>query len=83
MLSDLRSSGRIVGTKQVLKALSGGCVEQVFIALDADQFLQSKLCAACDDAGVQYTEVSSMKELGTACGIDVGSACAAVTKEPR
>ncbi len=72
---------RIVGTKQVLKALAAGELERVYLAMDAEPFLLNKLKAACVEHGVQAEEVPTMKELGQQCKIDVGAACAGERKE--
>ena len=78
MMEDLRRPDRIVGTKQVLKAIACGSLKRVYIAKDVDAFLHSRLTEACEKAKVEYVWVESMKNLGTACGIDVGAACAGI-----
>ncbi len=72
---------RIVGTKQVLKALAAGELERVYLAMDAEPFLLNKLKAACSAHGIQIEQVPTMKELGQQCKIDVGAACAGERKE--
>jgi len=71
---------RIVGLKQVLKALEAGRLSRVYLARDAQAHLVAKVEQACRDAGAECVDVPSMKELGAACGIDVGAVCAG---EPR
>lgn len=71
---------RIVGTKQVLKALAADELELVYLALDAEPFLLNKLKAACHEHGVAVEQVPTMKELGQKCKIDVGAACAGERK---
>jgi len=68
----------LVGTKQVLRQLKAGALARVYVALDAEAYLQNKLGAACKEYGVEITFVPTMRELGARCGIDVGAACAGV-----
>ncbi len=75
---DLIGDKRLVGTKQVLRALTDGRLTAVYIAEDADAALKKKIADACIDAGVTVRKAPSMLELGIACGINVGAACAAV-----
>jgi large subunit ribosomal protein L7A len=67
--------------KQVLKAVSRCQLECVYIAADADEYLLDKLRNACNEAGIPVIEAGSMAELGEACGIDVGAACAGILKK--
>ena len=78
MLEELSGSERVVGTKQVLKGIANGEFRRVYIAEDADSFLQEKIAAASEKAGVELISVPTMKALGEACRIDVGAACAAL-----
>lgn len=80
-LEQLRSaSRRTVGTKQTLKAVQKGLTQAVFVAEDADQQMIVSLTEICSEKGVTLTLVATMKELGEACGIQVGAASAAVLK---
>jgi large subunit ribosomal protein L7A len=81
MLDGLRSPQRIAGMKQVLKAVTKHSLECVYIAADADEYLIEKLRNACGEAGIPVIEAESMAELGEACGIDVGAACAGILKK--
>ena len=67
---------RVVGIKQVKKALREGRALEVILADDADPALE----ASCREAGVKVTHTASMKELGRACAISVGAACAAFVR---
>ena len=46
--------------------------------MDADPLLTEPLVQLCREAGVCITEVRTMKELGRACAIAVGTAAAAI-----
>ena len=40
---------RVVGTKQVLRALNGGFAARVFLAKDADGFIYHRVNALCEE----------------------------------
>jgi len=81
MLSELEcASNKVVGTKQVLKALEGNTAKKVFVAEDIDPDLRAKLINAASAANCDLCSIQSMKELGKACGIQVGAAAAAILK---
>ena len=75
-----RESKKVVGIKQVKKALREGRALEVILADDADPALIEPLEGACLEAGVPTTRTASMKELGRACSIAVGAACAAYVR---
>lgn len=52
----------------------------VYLADDVEAFLKNKLKAVCYEYGVEIKSVPTMQELGEACGIDVGAACAGIPK---
>lgn len=77
----LRSGGRkVVGTKQVLRALKAGTVSRVYVGNDADTFIYQQIVRAAEDARVPCVRVPSMKELGMVCGVDVSTAAAGLLK---
>ena len=80
MLTDLKSSAKVVGAKQVRRALKDGRAHRVFLAGDADPQLIDPLREACRNSGVPVEESCSMRELGNACGIAVGAAVAALVR---
>lgn len=67
----------VVGKKQVIRALSKGEAEEVFLARDADTFIGREIREAVARHGAVLTEVDSMSVLGKACGIEIGAAVAA------
>lgn len=77
MLENLLHGNRVVGIKQLRRALAENRVKTVFLAQDADPALTQPIEAACREKGVDFRFVSTMKELGAACGISVGAAAAA------
>lgn len=68
----------IIGAKQTKKAIEQGMAQEVVIARDADGRITQSLTDLCRNHGVQVVYVDSMKELGKACGIEVGAATAAI-----
>lgn len=76
----LQASNLIVGTKQTVRALKSGHVQEVFVALDADPRITESVFLTAEEAGVPITKVDSMKKLGKACGIDVGATTVAIIR---
>ena len=52
----------------------------VYIAKDADNRVVGDIIKTCKEKQVELVYVSSMKELGKACKIDVSAASAALLK---
>lgn len=80
MLSELKTGPRVVGAKQVRRAVADGHAARVFLASDADPRVTSPIERLCEEKKVPVETAGSMAELGTACKIAVGSAAAAVLK---
>ena len=79
MLESLKNAPiRVVGSKQVLKAIAAGQLIRVYLADDADAFIAQKISEACTLHGIIAVRIPTMRELGEACAIDVGAACAGV-----
>ena len=78
MLNELEHAAKVVGVKQVRRALAGGRAGRVYLAKDADPQLIRPLKLLAEERGVEVVQAGSMKALGRACGIAVGTACAAV-----
>ena len=69
---------KTVGVKQTQRALEKGLVRRLFIAKDAEPHVLRSLVEWCANHDVDQTEVPTMKELGKSCGIEVGTAVAAI-----
>ena len=80
MAAELMTSPKVVGAKQVRRALGKGTVAKLYIAQNADPALLQPLVQSCVDAGIRVEQIATMKELGDACGIAVGAAVAALLK---
>ena len=74
------SAKRVVGTKQVTRALKAGTAARAYVANDADTFIFQQVIRAAEEAGVPCIRVETMKELGKASGVDVPAAAAALLK---
>ena len=79
-MEEHRGSKKVVGIKQVRKALREGRALEVILADDADPALTEPLEQTCREAGVKLSRAASMTELGRACSIAVGAACAAFVR---
>jgi large subunit ribosomal protein L7A len=76
----LQAKQIVVGTKQTVRALKEGKVQEVVIAEDADPFVIDKVMEAAKLANTPVTKVDSMKKLGKACKIQVGAAAVAIIR---
>ena len=81
MLNELKNSPKVVGIKQLRKALSRGALLRIFLADNADPALTEPIAAQAEAQGVPVERVSTMKELGQACSIAVGAAAAGLLRE--
>ena len=70
-----------IGTKQTMKLVEQDRAAEVYVALDADDKLVTRITSACRKKGIKCTQVATMDDLGKACGIDVGTAMAAIVIE--
>ena len=82
MSSELNTPAKVVGAKQTRRALTDGRAEKLFLAADADPRVTGPLLRLAQETGVPVQEIPTMKQLGAACGIAVGSAAAAVVRRP-
>ena len=77
MLEELSSKDKVVGLKQVQRAVSAGRAGRVFLACDADPRLTEPMEALCRASGITVVTDYTMAQLGRACSIAVGTAAAA------
>lgn len=73
-----QATALVIGLKQTIKAIEQGMVKEVFVAKDADARLTSKVVSLCREKTIPVDVVDSMRNLGKACGIEVGAAAAAI-----
>ena len=80
MLRKLETAKRVVGIKQVKRAILSGDAVTVFLAEDADPAMTEPLQALCEERSIETIRVESMQKIGRVCHIAVGSACAAILR---
>lgn len=80
MLEELKNKKKTVGVKQSLKAVENGTAKILFIAKDADEKVVHSLKQLASQNLVEIKYVETMKQLGKACGIDVGASAACLLK---
>ena len=80
MISKLNTHKKVVGAKQVKRALALSDVEAVFIALDAEDKVTKEIKELCNTKQIQIIPVDNMVDLGKACGIGINAAVAALLK---
>ncbi len=78
MLDELKTAKVVVGVKQSIKAVKSDDVKKAFIARDADERVTNNLKEVCEEKTIVIHYVDRMKDLGKACGIDVGAAVAVI-----
>ena len=80
MVSKLKSDNKIVGAKQVKRALALSDVGAVFIANDAEDKVTKEIKELCNTKQIRIIHVDTMENLGKACGIGINAAVAALLK---
>lgn len=78
MLTELTSKEKVVGVKQLKKALRDNKIAKVFFAEDADPTLLAPIITLCWEQNIPMEGTPTMVDLGRACGIQVGAAVAAL-----
>ena len=76
----LAGKEKVVGLKQVRRAVTAGRVRKVFLACDADPRLIQPLRELCSQEGTEADDTLTMQQLGRACGIDVPAAAVALLR---
>ena len=79
-LEDLKKAQRVIGLKQVTKAINRDQVSCVFLGSDADGKVTGPLKELCNEKEIVLEESHTMAELGKACSIGVRAAAVAVLK---
>lgn len=74
---------RVAGLKQVLRLAHQMELEKVFVARDADEEIVRQICLVCEEHGISCDTSYTMHQIGSACQIEVGSACAGVLKAKK
>ncbi len=74
----LNAKFKTIGTKQTTKAIKNNKVNIVFIARDAESRVIKPVIKLAEEKKIEVIYVDDMKELGEACGIEVGTASAGI-----
>ena len=74
-----QASQIIIGTKQTVKALKSGIVQEIIVAKDADDRMTEQIIQLALEKGVRIEVADSRLKLGKAYGINVGAAAVAIT----
>lgn len=80
MLQSLKESNKVVGTKQVKRAITNNEVKFILIAKDVEPRIVKTLESLCYERSIEVVYIRTMRELGKACGIEVNAASAAILK---
>ncbi len=78
MPEKLAAGKKVVGLKQVHKAVMQGRAVMVYVASDAEERLVEPLLEECQQGRVPIDDGCTMQQLGRACGISVGTAAVAL-----
>jgi len=76
-LDALKNAKKVIGIKQVTKAVQKGTAARVFLAADADERVIRPLRELCEKKQIVFDQEATMMEIGSACSIEVGAAAAA------
>lgn len=76
----LKSAKKVIGIKQVSKAVEKDLTDVVYVAQDADIRVTQSLKELCSRKGIKLEWVPSKSQLGKACNIEVSAAAVAVLK---
>ena len=79
-LNELAVPERIVGEKEVRRAMAEGLLKKIFVASDADSKRRDRLLNEAKEAVVDIEMVDCRIKLGRACAIDRPAAAAGLLK---
>lgn len=81
MTERLGSENKVVGAKQVRRAIDLLEAQIVYIANDADDKIVLDIKKKCVNKEIPIVYVKNMAKLGKICGIDINAAVAALLKK--
>jgi large subunit ribosomal protein L7A len=79
-LNELAVPERVVGEKEVRRAMDRGLLRKLFVAADSDEKVTKPVLEAASSLGVEVEETASKLKLGRACAIDRPAAVAGLLK---
>ena len=71
---------RVVGVRQVLRALREERAQEVFLAMDANSSLRAQIEQEAREKGLPLHMIATMEELAALCRVDVPSAAACLLR---
>ena len=74
----LNAKELVIGTKQTVKAINKGIVNELILARDADEIIVRELAEYATELKIPVSYVDSMKKLGKLCGISVSATAVAI-----
>ena len=80
-VEELKNGPHTVGLRTTLRAVQSGKALRVYVAEDADVFVRRRVQEVCAAQDVECVKVPAMKELGSACSLQVKAACAALLRD--
>ena len=79
-LNELAVPERVVGEREVRRAMARGLLRKIFVATDGDAKVFGDLLGKARSLGLETEEVDSKLKLGRACAIDRPAGVAGVLK---
>ena len=79
-LNELAVPERVVGDREVRRAMEKGILRKIFVATDSDEKLIKSAREAAAYRGIEVEEADSKLKLGRACAIDRPAAVAGLLK---
>lgn len=73
MVDQLKKSKKKIGLKECSRAIESGKVFKAYVAKDAEEKIVKGFIELCNSKAIELVYVDTMKNLGKACGIDVGA----------
>ena len=78
-----KSTLRVVGLRQVLRAIRKEKALKVYLADDAAEDMRVQVLEAAEENQVPLCKVNSMRTLAHLCNVDVPASCAAVLTDAK
>jgi large subunit ribosomal protein L7A len=82
-LNELAVPGRVVGEKEVRRAMAKDLLGKIFVAADSDAKTLKGLIETAGSLEVEVEEVDSKLKLGRACAIDRPAAVAGLPRSEK
>ena len=79
-LNELAVPGRVVGEREVRRAMEKNLLRKIFIARDSDTKTTKGMMETANSLGIEVEEVESKLKLGRACAIDRSAAVAGLMR---